>query len=65
MESDTEWTIVRPVILTNGGRSENYHVLRKPEDWRMGLISRKDVASYLIDAIEVISDFMPDVVLAR
>ena len=65
MESDTDWTIVRPVILTNGARSEKYHVLRKPEDWRMGLITRKDVASYLIDANEAKKDLMSDVVLTR
>ncbi len=65
MESSTDWTIVRPVILTNGARSGKYRVLRKPEEWRMGLISRKDVASYLIDAIEESSDVKSDVVLVR
>ena len=65
LQSDTDWTIVRPVILTNGAKTGNYRVLRKPEDWRMGLISRKDVASYLIDAIEADIDVKTDVVLAR
>lgn len=65
VQSETDWTIVRPVILTNGTKTGNYRVLRKPEDWRMGLISRKDVASYLIDAIEADIDVKTDVVLAR
>lgn len=65
MNSDTDWTIVRPVLLTNSGRSGRYHVLRRPEDWRMGLISRQDVAAYLIDAIERDGDVRSDVVLAR
>lgn len=65
MDSNTDWTIVRPVILTNGAKSGKYQILRKPEDWRMGLISRKDVAAYLIDAIEAASDLKSDVVLAR
>lgn len=65
MDSNTDWTIVRPVVLTNGAKSGKYQILRKPEDWRMGLISRKDVAAYLIDAIEAASDLKSDVVLAR
>ncbi|WP_424927735.1 NAD(P)-dependent oxidoreductase [Amaricoccus tamworthensis] len=65
IQSDTDWTIVRPVILTNGAKSGKYRVLRKPEEWRMGLISRNDVASYLIDAIEADSDVKSDVVLAN
>ena len=65
VESDTDWTIVRPVILTNSAKTGSYRVLRKPEDWRIGLISRKDVASYLIDAVEADIDVKSDVVLAR
>lgn len=65
LQSDTDWTIVRPVILTNGGKSGNYQILRKPEDWSMGLISRKDVAAYLIYAIELDIDLKSDVVLRR
>lgn len=64
-ESETNWTIVRPVILTNSAASGKYRVLSDPADWRMGLISRKDVASYLIDAIEENTDLKSDVVLTR
>lgn len=63
--SDVDWTIVRPVILTKGPRSENYRVLRDPKTWRNGLISRASVAHYLIDAVEEGLDMRADVVLAR
>ncbi|WP_292289627.1 NAD(P)-binding oxidoreductase [Marivita sp.] len=63
--SDVDWTIVRPVILTKGPRSDKYRVLRDPKAWRNGLISRASVAHYLIDAIEQGLDRRADVVLAR
>ena len=63
--SDVDWTIVRPVILTNGARSETYRVLREPSEWRNGMISRASVAHYLIDAVEKDLDLRGDVVLAR
>ena len=64
-ESATDWTIVRPVILTKGAKTKTYRVLRDPKDWRNGLISRADVAHYLIDAVETGGDIRTDVVLAR
>jgi putative NADH-flavin reductase len=63
--SDTDWTIVRPVILTKGARTEDYRVLRDPATWRNGLISRASVAHYLIDAVEQGLDVKADVVLTR
>jgi putative NADH-flavin reductase len=63
--SPLDWTIVRPVILTKGARSETYKVLREPKQWRNGLISRASVAHYLIDAVEQNLDVRADVVLAR
>ena len=63
--SDLDWTIVRPVILTNGAKSGRLKVLRDPSSWRNGLVSRADVASYLIDAVEEGLDIRADVVLAR
>jgi putative NADH-flavin reductase len=63
--SGLDWTIVRPVILTNGRKSGRYRVLRDPAEWRNGLIPRADVASYLIDAVEQGLDIKADVVLAR
>ncbi|WP_428514746.1 NAD(P)-dependent oxidoreductase [Roseovarius sp.] len=65
MDSSLDWTIARPVILTNGTRTGGYQVLRDPKAWRNGLISRGDTACYLIDAIEQGLDIRGDVVLAR
>lgn len=65
MDSPLDWTIARPVILTNGTRTGSYQVLRDPKAWRNGLISRADTACYLIDAIEQGLDIRGDVVLAR
>ncbi|MBJ3762563.1 NAD(P)H-binding protein [Maribius pontilimi] len=65
VQSDLDWTIVRPVILTNGAKSGRMKVLRDPSDWRNGLVSRADVASYLIDAVEDDLDIRADVVLSR
>jgi len=65
MDSALDWTIARPVILTNGARAKTIKVLRTPETWRNGLISRRDVAGYLVDAVEQGLDIRTDVVLAR
>ncbi len=63
--STLDWTIARPVILTNGAKSGRLKVLREPAEWRNGLISRKDVALYLVDAVEKDLDIRGDVVLTR
>ena len=63
--SGLDWTIVRPVILTNSARTGRYRVLRDPARWRNGLISRADVAAYLIDAVVQGLDMRADVVLTR
>ena len=47
-ESRLDWTVVRPTILTNGPRTGRYRVLAEPEAWRNGLISRADVADFLV-----------------
>ncbi|MEN2494886.1 MAG: hypothetical protein TECD_00796 [Hyphomicrobiaceae bacterium hypho_1] len=49
--SHLDWTIVRPGILTSGRLSDNYRVLVEPETWRNGLISREDVANFLVKQI--------------
>lgn len=64
MESDLDWTIVRPVILTKGS-AKAPRVLREPSTWRNGLISRDAVAIYLLDAVEKGLDIQSDVVLTR
>lgn len=65
MNSDTDWTIARPVILTNSARTGKYQVLREPSKWRNGLISRADTACYLLDALEGDLEIRQDVVIAR
>jgi len=47
-ESDLDWLIVRPTILTNGPGRGRYQVLVEPETWRNGLVSRRDVADFLV-----------------
>lgn len=65
MASDLDWTIVRPVILTKGAKTGRVRVLREPSEWRNGLVSRADVAGYLVDAVVEGLDIRSDVVLAR
>jgi putative NADH-flavin reductase len=48
-QSDLDWTIVRPTILTNGPATGDYQVLSDPDSWRNGLVSRSDVAQFLVD----------------
>ncbi len=65
MQSATDWTIVRPVILTNNKNTGSYRVLRDQKEWRNGLISRMAVADYLAAAVDDPQDIRRDVVLAR
>lgn len=65
MDSDLDWTVARPVILRNSPRSGRIQVLRDPSTWRNGLVSRTDVAMYLVDAVEQNLDLCADVVLTR
>ena len=50
--SKLDWMIVRPVILTNGPKTNAYRVVVDPRDWRCGFISRADVADFLINQID-------------
>ena len=65
VDSDLDWTIARPVILTKGAKSGKLKVLREPATWRNGLVPRQDVATYLIDSIVNATDIRADVVLSR
>ena len=38
--SKLDWVIVRPVILTNGPRTNAYRALVDPRDWACGCVSR-------------------------
>lgn len=51
-ESTLDWTIARPGVLTNGPRTGRYKVLDQPSQWRNGIISRADVAEFLVRQIE-------------
>ncbi len=48
-ESDLDWLVVRPTILTNGRGRGRYQVLVSPDKWRNGLIARRDVADFLVN----------------
>lgn len=50
--SRLEWVIARPGILTNGPLTGRYKILEAPASWRNGLISRADVADFLINAVD-------------
>jgi putative NADH-flavin reductase len=50
--SGLDWTIVRPGLLTNSPATGQYRVLTAPNDWRVGTISRADVADFLVRQID-------------
>ena len=50
-ESELDWTIARPGVLTNGPRTGRYRILSKASQWRNGIISRADVAEFLVQQI--------------
>ena len=52
IESDLEWLIVRPGVLTNLPTKRNYKILTDPSEWRNGIVSRADVADFIIKRIE-------------
>ena len=51
-ESGLDWTIARPGVLTGGPRTGRYKILSDPSKWRNGIISRADVAEFLVRQIE-------------
>ena len=50
--SGLDWTIVRPGLLTDGPPTGRYRVLTEPNDWQFGVISRADVADFLVKQVE-------------
>jgi len=48
IKSGLDWTIVRPGVLLNSRGKGRYKILIHPKDWRNGVISRVDVADFLI-----------------
>jgi putative NADH-flavin reductase len=51
-DSELDWTIVRPGVLTSGPRTGRYKILTEPSQWRNGVISRSDVADFLVRQIK-------------
>ena len=51
-ESELDWTIARPGVLTSGPRTDQYQILSESSQWRNGIISRADVAEFLVRQIE-------------
>lgn len=50
-ESELDWTIARPGVLTSGPRTGHYQMLSEASQWRNGSISRADVADFLVRQI--------------
>jgi uncharacterized protein YbjT (DUF2867 family) len=50
--SRLDWTIVRPGLLTNRPATGHYRVLIAPNEWRFGVISRADVADFIVRQID-------------
>ncbi|MBM3408624.1 MAG: SDR family oxidoreductase [Betaproteobacteria bacterium] len=51
-DSSLEWTIARPGFLTNGRRTGRYKILDRASEWRNGMISRLNVADFLVRQVE-------------
>jgi putative NADH-flavin reductase len=49
--SGLDWTIVRPGLLTNSPATGRYRVLTAPRGWRFGVVSRADVADFLVQLV--------------
>ncbi len=50
--SDLDWLIVRPGVLTSGPRTTRYGVLTNQSSWRNGIVSRADVADFVVSRID-------------
>jgi uncharacterized protein YbjT (DUF2867 family) len=50
--STLDWVIVRPVILTDGPKTNAYRALVDPRRWACGFISRADVTDFLVKQID-------------
>lgn len=49
--SGLDWTIARPGVLTGGKRTRLYKILDDAPQWRNGIISRSDVADFILKQI--------------
>jgi uncharacterized protein YbjT (DUF2867 family) len=46
--SGLDWTIVRPGLLTSRPATGRYRILTAAQDWQFGVISRADVADFIV-----------------
>jgi putative NADH-flavin reductase len=51
-ERALDWTIARPGVLTGGLHTGRYQVVCEFSKWRNGIISRADVAEFLMRQID-------------
>lgn len=51
-QSGLDWVIARPVLLTGGPRTRTYLAVTDPDKWVGGLISRADVADFLVKQVD-------------
>ena len=51
-QSELDWTIVRPGILTNGASHQNYRVLQAQHEWSNGIVSRRSVADFIVHCLQ-------------
>jgi putative NADH-flavin reductase len=51
VNSNLDWLIVRPGVLTNFPPSSSYKILTEPKSWRNGVIARADVADFIVARI--------------
>ena len=63
--SSLDWTLVRPTILTGNRACHDIEVMVAPETWRMGVISRADVAEYVVKCLDDPATYGTAPVLAR
>ncbi len=52
VQSPLDWTIVRPGVLTNQAWSGQYQILETATEWRNGVVSRANVADFLVRLID-------------
>ena len=50
-DSELDWTIARPGVLTSGRRTNHYKILSEASQFRNGIISRANVADFLVRQI--------------
>ncbi|MEM8844560.1 MAG: SDR family oxidoreductase [Pseudomonadota bacterium] len=51
IDSQLDWTIVRPGVLLNCSKPESYKILANKDEWRNGIITRKNVADFIVNEI--------------